>query len=138
MNFSSFPFMSNLKENSGSDRANDINSSEGSKPVNSDLEDLNGDDNPATDTNEIGEQALPDEFTGPDNVTSQERLDLLRSAEETPGDEEAMDKRAAALDSTDEEGDKLNEENLETDQWGEDMDIPELTSDETDFGPDQV
>lgn len=79
-----------------------------------------------------------EELTGEDNVSPLERDLLQRSAEETPGDLEAEDRRSAALDDTDNEGEKLNEENLETDQWAQDMDFPELTSDETDYSPDQV
>ncbi|HVB02921.1 MAG TPA: hypothetical protein VNE41_04295 [Chitinophagaceae bacterium] len=79
--------------------------------------------------NEAGEEG---------NVTPEEIKFLQRSEEETPGDEEAEARRTAALDDVDEDGEKLNEENLETDQWAEDMDFPEQTSDETDFSVSQT
>jgi hypothetical protein len=59
------------------------------------------------------------------NVSASERKLLQKSADQMPDDESEEDVREAALDSTDEEGAPLNEGNLETDRFGEDLDLPE-------------
>jgi hypothetical protein len=59
------------------------------------------------------------------DVSREEKILLRQSANETPGDEEEADVREAALDSTDEDGTPLNEGNLRTDRFGEDLDLPE-------------
>jgi hypothetical protein len=59
------------------------------------------------------------------NVSPQEKSDLRKSAGETPGDESEIDAEEASLDDSDEDGDPLNEGNLKTDRFGEDLDLPE-------------
>jgi hypothetical protein len=64
----------------------------------------------------------------PDNtsdVSASERELLRKSATQMPNDESEEDVRASALDSEDNEGAPLNEGNLETDRFGEDLDLPE-------------
>src|ERR1700710_1654200 len=58
-------------------------------------------------------------------VTDTERAMLSAGANRTPGDEDEADVRAMALDQTDEDGTPLNEGNLRTDRFGEDLDLPE-------------
>lgn len=59
------------------------------------------------------------------NVSETERLLLQKSATQTPGDEEEKDVTIISLDKTDNEGAPLNEGNLLTDRFGEDLDLPE-------------
>ena len=59
------------------------------------------------------------------NVSESERNLLQESATHSPGDEEEEDVRIISLDKTDNEGALLNEGNLITDRFGEDMDLPE-------------
>jgi hypothetical protein len=59
------------------------------------------------------------------NVSETERLLLQKSATQTPGDEEEKDAALISLDKTDNEGAPLNEGNLLTDRFGEDLDLPE-------------
>jgi hypothetical protein len=59
------------------------------------------------------------------DVTDVEKSLLRQSASQSPGDEEAASLKAMALDETDEEGAPLNEGNLKTDLFGEDLDLPE-------------
>ena len=59
------------------------------------------------------------------NVSESERLLLQKSATQTPGDEEEKDVTIISLDKTDNEGAPLNEGNLLTDRFGEDLDLPE-------------
>lgn len=59
------------------------------------------------------------------NVSQTERLLLQKSAAQTPGDEEEKDINLISLDKNDNEGIPLNEGNLLTDRFGEDLDLPE-------------
>jgi hypothetical protein len=59
------------------------------------------------------------------SVTASERALLEKSAGQTAGDESEMDVQEASLDRTDEDGAPLNEGNLSTDRFGEDLDLPE-------------
>jgi len=59
------------------------------------------------------------------SVTASERALLKKSAGQTAGDESEMDVKEASLDRTDEDGARLNEGNLLTDRFGEDLDLPE-------------
>ncbi len=58
------------------------------------------------------------------NVSGLERKLLQKSATQTPGDEEEKDARMICLDKNDNEGAPLNEGNLLTDRFGEDLDLP--------------
>lgn len=68
------------------------------------------------------------------NVTSVEKKDLRRSANDMPGDDENL--RRAALDSTDDNGTPLNEDSFDKNITGSDLDIPgaELDDDEEKIG----
>ena len=59
------------------------------------------------------------------NVSESERILLQESASQSPGDEEEEDVKIISLDRTDNEGAILNEGNLMTDRFGEDLDLPE-------------
>ena len=59
------------------------------------------------------------------NVSEAERSFLQTSATHTSGDEEEEDARNISLDKNDNEGTPLNEGNLLTDRFGEDLDLPE-------------
>lgn len=59
------------------------------------------------------------------NVSEAERLLLQKSATQTPGDEEEKEVTLISLDKTDNEGAPLNEGDLLTDRFGEDLDLPE-------------
>ena len=59
------------------------------------------------------------------NVTEEERTLLRKSATQTLNDEEEMDADEMSLESKDNEGAPLNEGNLKTDRFGEDLDMPE-------------
>jgi hypothetical protein len=59
------------------------------------------------------------------NVSQTERMLLQKSAAQTPGDEEEKDINLISLDKNDNEGVPLNEGNLLTDRFGEDLDLPE-------------
>jgi hypothetical protein len=59
------------------------------------------------------------------DVSEMERSMLQTSATQSPGNEDEEDVKAMSLDRTDNEGAPLNEGNLKTDRFGEDMDIPE-------------
>lgn len=68
------------------------------------------------------------------NVTDVERTLLRKSATQTLNDEEENDVKGMALDSKDNEGAVLNEGNLKTDRFGEDLDLPESEEvDEEDY-----
>ncbi len=68
------------------------------------------------------------------NVTAEERTLLRKSATQTLNDEEESDIQAMALDSKDNEGVALNEGNLKSDRFGEDLDLPESEEvDEEDY-----
>jgi hypothetical protein len=58
-------------------------------------------------------------------VEDEEREDLKKSASVTAGDESEMDIEESSLDSEDDEGTPLEEKNLEDDEFGEDLDLPE-------------
>jgi hypothetical protein len=72
---------------------------------------------------EIFDQESDSENTS--NVSRSERELLSRSARQTPGDESEMDVRSASLDRKDNDGEPLNEGDLLTDRFGEDLDLPE-------------
>lgn len=59
------------------------------------------------------------------NVSETERSLLQKSATQIPGDEQEKDVTIISLDKTDNEGAPLNEGNLLTDRFGEDLDLPE-------------
>jgi hypothetical protein len=59
------------------------------------------------------------------NVSNIERSLLQKSASQSPGNEDDKDVKIISLDRTDNEGAPLNEGNLITDRFGEDMDLPE-------------
>jgi hypothetical protein len=82
-----------------------------------DIVEENGDDDDDDDDN--------DDENSDDTVTPVEKKILETSAEETPGDEEAEDRRRMALDNVDEDGEPLEEEDLLSDWDGEDLDLPE-------------
>jgi hypothetical protein len=59
------------------------------------------------------------------NVSEMERSLLQKSASQSPGNEDEKDIRIISLDRADNEGSPLNEGNLITDRFGEDLDLPE-------------
>ncbi|UPK72546.1 hypothetical protein [Chitinophaga filiformis] len=88
---------------------------------------------------EEGKGILDDEDDLEDNdsdVTDEERRDLETSANVTPGEEDADGLRRASLDSTDDDGDPLNEGSFGEETSGADLDIPgaELDDDNEDIG----
>lgn len=88
---------------------------------------------------EEGKGILDDEDDLEDDdsdVTDEERRDLETSANVTPGEEDADGLRRASLDSTDEDGDPLNEGSFGEETSGADLDIPgaELDDDNEDIG----
>lgn len=78
------------------------------------------------------EEDLDDES----DVTEEERQDLETSANVTPGEEDADALRRASLDSTDEDGDPLNEGSFGEETSGADLDVPgaELDDENEDIG----
>lgn len=70
------------------------------------------------------------------DVTDEERRDLETSANVTPGEEDADALRRATLDSTDDDGDPLNEGSFGEETSGADLDIPgaELDDENEDIG----
>lgn len=68
------------------------------------------------------------------NVSSSEKKDLRRSANDMPGADENL--RKAALDSTDEDGTPLNEDSFDKNVTGSDLDVPgaELDDNEEKIG----
>lgn len=56
------------------------------------------------------------------NVTEQEKYDLMRTANDMPGDDENL--RKAHLDNTDNDGTPLNEESFKYNVTASDLDIP--------------
>lgn len=83
------------------------------------LDDLNKDDMDDTLTDKESD------------VSKTEKRDLKRSAAFTDNDER-RDLDKMALDSTDEDGDPLNEAGQNTDRFGEDLDVPGSELDDTD------
>ncbi|ASZ14184.1 hypothetical protein KTO58_03070 [Chitinophaga pendula] len=77
-----------------------------------------------------------EEIENESDVTREERERLDESANTTPGDEDAIALRDAALDDTDEDGDPLNEKVGGTEWSGADLDVPgsELDDDQEDIG----
>ncbi len=73
---------------------------------------------------EFGDESA-DESGASSDITATERKLLRNSARQTSGDESESDVRRASLDRTDGDGDPLNEADLTTDRFGEDLDIPE-------------
>jgi hypothetical protein len=68
------------------------------------------------------------------NVSRLERFLLEKSASGSSYEQAEIDIKAISLDQTDQEGDPLNEGNLATDHFGEDLDLPEseeIQDDET-------
>ena len=59
------------------------------------------------------------------DVSENERSVLQACATQTPGDEDEKDVNIISLDTNDNEGEPLNEGNLLTDRFGEDLDLPE-------------
>jgi len=59
------------------------------------------------------------------NVSDTERAMLQQSATQSLGNEDDKNIKIIALDKFDEEGAPLNEGNLSTDHFGEDLDLPE-------------
>jgi hypothetical protein len=70
------------------------------------------------------------------DVTDEERQDLETSANVTPGEEDADGLRRASLDSTDDDGDPLNEGSFGDETSGADLDVPgaELDDESEDIG----
>ncbi len=70
------------------------------------------------------------------DVTEEERQDLEASANITPGEEDADRLRRASLDSTDDDGDPLNEGSFGDETSGADLDVPgaELDDESEDIG----
>ncbi|MCF6407888.1 hypothetical protein L3C95_33685 [Chitinophaga filiformis] len=70
------------------------------------------------------------------DVTDEERQDLENSANVTPGEEDADRLRRASLDSTDDDGDPLNEGSFGEETSGADLDVPgaELDDENEDIG----
>ena len=64
------------------------------------------------------------------NVSSTEKEDLRKSANDMPGDDENL--REAALDNTDDDGDPLNEGSFKKNVTDSDLDIPGVDSDDED------
>lgn len=62
------------------------------------------------------------------DVTEQEKYDLDKAAGDMPGDDELL--REAALDTTDEDGDFLNEESFNNDISPDDLDVPGAAADD--------
>jgi hypothetical protein len=88
---------------------------------------------------EEGKGILDDDEDDIDNesdVTDEERQDLEASANITPGEEDADRLRRAALDSTDDDGDPLNEGSFGDEISGADLDVPgaELDDENEDIG----
>ncbi|MBW8682770.1 hypothetical protein [Chitinophaga rhizophila] len=77
-----------------------------------------------------------DDLENDADVTDEERRDLDASANITPGEEDAENLRRASLDSTDEDGDPLNEGSFGEETSGRDLDVPgaELDDDNEDIG----
>ena len=74
---------------------------------------------------EEGTGLFGDSLTDDDgNVSPLERTLLHKSSVQSP-DPEELDVEAMSLDNTDNEGAPLNEGNLLTDRFGEDLDLPE-------------
>ncbi|HXB42663.1 MAG TPA: hypothetical protein VNV85_01330 [Puia sp.] len=59
------------------------------------------------------------------DLSENERSLLHACASQTPGDVDEKDINIISLDKNDNEGDPLNEGNLLTDRFGEDLDLPE-------------
>jgi hypothetical protein len=59
------------------------------------------------------------------SVTPSEKALLKKSASQNPDDESELDVKESSLDRTDEDGAPLNEGDLLTDRFGEDLDLPE-------------
>jgi hypothetical protein len=90
---------------------------------------------------EEGKGILDDEDEDDDidvdsDVTDEERADLEAAANVTPGEEDADALRRASLDSTDDDGDPLNERSFGEETSGSDLDVPgtELDDDNEDIG----
>ncbi|PSL34824.1 hypothetical protein [Chitinophaga ginsengisoli] len=87
---------------------------------------------------EEGKGLLDDEEDIDDesDVTDEERQDLEDSANITPGEEDADSLRRASLDSTDDDGDPLNEGSFGEETSAADLDIPgaELDDENEDIG----
>jgi len=77
-----------------------------------------------------------DDIDNESDVTDEERRDLEDSANITPGEEDADSLRRASLDSTDDEGDPLNEASFGEETSGADLDVPgaELDDENEDIG----
>ncbi len=58
------------------------------------------------------------------NVSETEK-DLLRTSARNPPDEDEQNIGVLSLDGSDKDGDPVNEGNLQTDRFGEDLDLPE-------------
>ncbi|SHN30148.1 hypothetical protein [Chitinophaga sp. CF418] len=77
-----------------------------------------------------------DDIDNESDVTEEERRDLETSANVTPGEEDADSLRRASLDSTDDDGDPLNEGSFGEETSGADLDVPgaELDDENEDIG----
>ncbi|PWV56762.1 hypothetical protein [Chitinophaga sp. S165] len=87
------------------------------------------------DEDDIDDDDEDDDYDDAD-VTDEEIQDLETSANVTPGEEDADALRRASLDSTDEDGDPLNEGSFGEETSGADLDVPgtELDDDNEDIG----
>jgi hypothetical protein len=75
--------------------------------------------------NTIVEEILESEDS---NVSQTEKDDLIKSANDMPGDDENL--RRAALDNTDDDGAPLNEESFKRNVTGTDLDVPGAQQDD--------
>jgi len=95
-------------------------------------------DTTASSDDEEGKGILDDEedVDNDADVTDEEIRDLDNAANVTPGEEDADALRRAALDSTDEDGEPLNEGSFGEETSGADLDVPgaELDDDNEDIG----
>ncbi len=73
---------------------------------------------------EEGVGLFDDDLDESSNVTASEKR-LLQQSSNNQADEDEQSVESAALDQTDVDGDPVNEGNLLTDRFGEDLDLPE-------------
>ena len=81
---------------------------------------------------DLNKEEVSDEMTATSSdVSKAEKRDLKRSASFVDNDER-RDLEKMALDSTDEDGDPLNEAGQNSDRFGEDLDVPGSDLDDSD------
>ncbi len=84
---------------------------------------------------DLNEEETDEEYDDNSNVTRQEKK-LLRKSASHPSTDESDDLENMSLDSTDKDGEKLNEKSLKEDKTGADLDVPgtELDDEDEDNG----